>query len=114
MQNKLINLKKHTHTHIHMQSSSSRVQQLINIKIAKPYLTTSNEALCILTGTTLIGIKVEETVKLCRITRDRQNHQLDHDAEPKDWTHLADSVRINERIEGKEQKSAVMLMKKAK
>jgi len=70
----------------------SRVQWLMNNKIAKAYRTTSNEALCILTGTTPIEIKAEETAKLYRITRDRQNHQLDHEAEPKDWTHPADSV----------------------
>jgi hypothetical protein len=32
----------------------NRVQRLMNIKIAKAYRTTSNEALCILTGTTPI------------------------------------------------------------
>jgi hypothetical protein len=61
----------------------SRVQRLMNIKIAKAYRTTSNEALCILTGTTPIDIKAGETAKLYRMSRDRQNHQLDHDAEPK-------------------------------
>jgi hypothetical protein len=39
----------------------SRVQRLINIKIAKAYRTTSNEALCTLTGITPIEIKAEET-----------------------------------------------------
>jgi hypothetical protein len=39
----------------------TRVQRLINIKIAKAYRTTSNEALCILTGNAPIVIKVEET-----------------------------------------------------
>jgi ribonuclease HI len=63
---------------------------------------TSIEALCILTGATPIDIKAEETVKLYRSTRDRQNHQLGNDVQPKDWRQLADSVRINERIEGKE------------
>jgi len=69
----------------------SRAQRLMNIKIATAYRTTSNEALCILTGTTPIEIKAEEAVNLYRITRDRQNHQLDHEVEPKDWTHPADS-----------------------
>jgi ribonuclease HI len=36
------------------------------------------------------------------LTRDRKNHQLDYDAEPKDWIHPADSVRINEWTEEKE------------
>jgi hypothetical protein len=49
-----------------------RVQRLTNIKIVKAYCTTSNEALCILTGTMPIDIKTEETANLYRITRDRQ------------------------------------------
>jgi len=55
-----------------------------------------------LTGTTPIEIKAEETANLYRITRDRKNHQLDHEVEPKDWTHPADSVTISELNEGKE------------
>jgi hypothetical protein len=59
----------------------------MNIKIAKAYYTTFNEALCIVIGTTPIDIKAEETGKLYSITRGRQNHQLNHDTEPKFWTH---------------------------
>ena len=62
----------------------------MNIKIAKAYRTAFNETLCILTTTTPIEIKAKETANLYRITRDRQNHQLDHEVEPKDWTHLVD------------------------
>jgi len=69
-----------------------RVQRLMNMTIAKVYRTISYEALCILTGTITIEINAEETATLYRITRDRQSHQLDHEAEPKDWTHPADSV----------------------
>jgi hypothetical protein len=39
----------------------SKVQRLMNIKIATAYRTTSNDALCILTGTTPIEIKAVET-----------------------------------------------------
>ena len=75
----------------------------MNIKIAKTCRTTSNEALCIVAGTTTtVEIKAEEASSLYRIARDRQNHQLDHEVEPKDWTQPADSVRISEQIEGKE------------
>ena len=80
----------------------SRVQRLVNIETAKAYWTASNDALCILTGNTPIEIKSEETANIYRITRDRQNQQLDHEAEPKDWTHPADSVRISEQNEAKE------------
>jgi len=49
----------------------------MNIKIAKAYRTTSNEALCILTGTTPIDIKVEEAANIYRITRtDRTNNWI--------------------------------------
>jgi hypothetical protein len=54
-----------------------------------------------LTGTTPIEIKAEVT-NLYRITRDRQNHQLDHEVQLKDWTHQAYSFRISEQNEGKE------------
>ena len=62
----------------------------MNIKIAKAYRTTSGEALCVLIGITPIDIKAAETAKLYRSTRDRQNHHLEHEVEPKDWTHPAD------------------------
>jgi hypothetical protein len=75
----------------------TRVQRLMNIKIAKAYRTTSGEAVGVLTGITPIEIKVAETDRLYRITRDRQNRQLDHEEEPKDCTHPADSVRISEQ-----------------
>jgi len=38
----------------------NRVQRLINIRIAEAYRTTSNEALCTLTGLTPIVIQAEE------------------------------------------------------
>jgi hypothetical protein len=72
----------------------SRVQRLMNMKITKVYRTISYEALCILTGTIPIEINAEETATLFRITRDRHNHQLDHEAEPKHWAHPADSVSV--------------------
>jgi len=39
-----------------------RVQRVINLRIAKAYLTVSHEALCILTGIPAINIEAEETV----------------------------------------------------
>jgi len=52
---------------------------------------------------TPIEIKAEETAKLYRIIRNRQNHQLDHEVELKDWTHPADSVTISEQNEANER-----------
>jgi hypothetical protein len=74
----------------------------MNIKIAKAYRTTSNEAICTLTGITLIEIKAEETANVYHIIRDRKNHQLDHEIKLKDWTHPADTVTISEQNEANE------------
>jgi hypothetical protein len=73
----------------------TRVQRLINIKIAKAYRKTSGDALSVLTGITPIEMKVAETDRLHHITRDRQNRRLDHGEEPKNWTHPADSESAN-------------------
>ena len=77
----------------------SRVQRLMNITIAKAYLTTSNEALCILTGTKPIELKVEEPANLYRTRREKQNHQLGHEVEPKSLTRREDLVKNNEQTE---------------
>jgi hypothetical protein len=74
----------------------------MNIKIAKAYRTTSNEALCILTRITPTETKAEDTANLYSIIRDRQNHQLDHEVELKNWTHPADSVTISKQNEANE------------
>jgi hypothetical protein len=47
----------------HNRRKYIRVQRLINIRVAKAYRTTSSEALCMLTGMTLIIIKLEELIK---------------------------------------------------
>jgi hypothetical protein len=62
----------------------TRVQRLINIKIAKAYRTVSNEALCIITGLTPIHIKIQETVELYKIVRGNRykNLPIDHDKPP--------------------------------
>ena len=77
----------------------NRVQRLINIKIAKAFRTTSNEALCILTGLTPVVIKAEEAAKLYNFMRNMQAHEIDHEVQLKDWLHPADSVRVTEQQE---------------
>jgi hypothetical protein len=47
----------------------TRVQRLINIRLARAYRTVSNEALCILTGLIAIDIKIEEAAQLYQLTR---------------------------------------------
>ena len=68
----------------------TRVQRLINIKIAKAYKTVSNEALCI-TGLQPIHIKIRETAQLYEIVRGNRhkNLQIDHDKPPRQWLHPA-------------------------
>jgi len=63
----------------------TRVQRLINIKIAKAYRTVSNEALCIITGLNPIHIKIKETAELYNIGRGNsyKKLQIDHDKPPK-------------------------------
>jgi hypothetical protein len=69
----------------------SRVQRLINIKIAKAYRTVSNKALCIITGLTPIHIKIQKTVELYKIVRGNRykNLPIDHDKLPRQWLHPA-------------------------
>ena len=57
------------------------IQWLINIKIAKPYMTVSNEALCIITGVKPIEIKIKDGTEHSKIIRGsrRNNLQIDHD-----------------------------------
>ena len=85
-----------------------RVQRLINIRMAKSFRTVSNEALCIINGQTPIDIKLEETAQLFHITRRNNSEKvldtrtttrpqnIDYDAQPEDWLHPADTVRISE------------------
>ena len=62
----------------------NRVQRLINIKIAKAYRTTSNEALCTLTGLTPIVIQAEEEAKIFNIMRESSRNEIDKDVQVKD------------------------------
>jgi hypothetical protein len=69
----------------------TRVQRLINIKVAKAYRTVSNDALCIITGLTPIHIKIKETAELYKIIRGNRHKNLpiEHDKLPKQWLHPA-------------------------
>ena len=80
----------------------NRVQRLINIKIAKAYRTTSNEALCTPTGLTPTAIQAEEEAKIFNIMRESSKHEIDKDVQAKDWIHPADTVRITEHPEDEE------------
>jgi len=72
----------------------TRVQRLINIKIAKAYRTVSNEALCIITGLQPIHINIKETAELYKIVRGNRHKNLltDHDKRPKQWLHPAGRI----------------------
>jgi len=82
----------------HNRQKYVRVQRLINLKMARAYRTTSNEALCILTGTTPNILKLEEVVKQYTF-RDKQQQQtinLDYEVEYRLWPHPAKSISIIE------------------
>ena len=68
---------------------------------AKAYRTTSNEALCIITGITPIIIKVDKAVRLynARKIRGSQTQEIDYVVEHKNWPHLADGAIIIEEEE---------------
>jgi len=76
----------------------TRVQRLINIRIAKSYRTVSNEALCMITGLTPIDITIEETAQLFQITKGnmKEEVQFDHDTRTKHWLHPAISLTFLE------------------
>jgi len=80
----------------------SRVQRLIDIKIAKAYRTTSNEALCTLTGLTPIVIQAEEEARIFNIMRENSQTEIDKDVQLKNWLHPTDLVRITELPEDEE------------
>jgi uncharacterized protein with ParB-like and HNH nuclease domain len=63
----------------------TRVQRLINIRLARAYRTVSNEPLCILTGLTPIDTKIEEAAQLYQLTRGniKEEAMFDQDMEVK-------------------------------
>ncbi|KAJ4437517.1 hypothetical protein ANN_17662 [Periplaneta americana] len=87
----------------------TRVQRLINIKIAKAYHTVSTEALCIITGLTPIIIKIDEIVKLYKYLRQDRNAQqiLDNNMETKYWPHAVNSIRFNPESQEETHKTHV-------
>jgi hypothetical protein len=56
------------------------------------------EALCTSTGLTPIAIKAEEVTKLYNIMMKSQAHEIDHEVQPKDWLHPADSESQNNKM----------------
>ena len=83
----------------------SRVQRLINIKMAKAYRTVSSEALCVLTGTTPIHLKIEQAAEFYLRTRThiKDTEQLEYNKEARFWQHPAETVIRTD--EGKEDDS---------
>jgi len=54
----------------------TRVERLINIRLARAYRTVSNEALCFITGLTPVDIKIEETAQLYQLTRGSRKEEV--------------------------------------
>ena len=59
----------------------TRIQRLMNVKIAKAYRTVSNDALCVITGLMPIHIKIQEIAKFYEISKSK-DEQYDRDTEP--------------------------------
>lgn len=87
----------------------TRVQRLINIKIAKAYRTVSSDALCLITGLTPIDIKIEEAAQLYQFTRgnSKVEAKFDQDTGVKYWLHPA--VRIYILPEDNEDNSTTQI-----
>jgi ribonuclease HI len=80
-------------------------QRLINLRIAKAFCTTSNEALCTVADTTPIILKIEEAVKIYNLKKGKGNQirAIHREVEPKYWQHRADEAKIIEDDEHKDQ-----------
>jgi len=74
----------------------TRVQRLINIKMAKAYRTVSNEALCILTGLTPITIKIQEAAQYYHIIkgREKEHTKIDTSPDTQYWLHPAETITL--------------------
>ena len=72
-----------------------RAQRLINLRIAKAFCTTSNEARCIVANTTPIMLKFEEVVKINNVRKGRgkQIHNIDGEIYFKLWPHPAGEAK---------------------
>ena len=78
------------------QTKYNRVQRLINIRIAKAFRTTSNEALCLVTGLRPITIQIEETAALYNAIKKKEyaGSSLDLPMPLENWPHPADTAEI--------------------
>ena len=86
------------------QKRITRVQRLMNIRISKAFRTTSNEALCVLTGLAPITIELQEIVKKYDLARNGDMN-METSLELNKWPHPADIPRI----EGVHPKEAYVL-----
>jgi len=71
------------------------VKRLINIRIANPYRTVSNEALCVIAGLIPINTKIEGTAKFYESVKG-QGKLFDREMEGKHWKHPANTVEITD------------------
>jgi ribonuclease HI len=87
----------------------SRVQRLINIKMAKAYRTVSSEALCVVTGMTPIHLKIEQAAEFYLHTRShiKDTEQFDNNKEARFWQHPAETVIRT--TEGNEEDSPLQI-----
>jgi len=78
-----------------------RVQRMLNLRIAKAFLTTSNEALCIVADMTAILLKTAEVIRIYNLKKDRGNktHAIAREVELKNWQHPADEAKTLEADE---------------
>jgi len=72
--------------------------------MAKAYRTVTHEALCVLTGTMPVDLKIEQTARIYQLTKgnDTGKTQFDKDMEVRYWQHPAEaSISSTDKKEDK-------------
>jgi hypothetical protein len=78
---------------------------MINLRVAKAFCITSNEAVCIVADTTPIILKIEQAVRIYNLKKGRgnQTHEIDREVDLKHWQHSADDAKLIEADDHKDQ-----------
>ena len=78
-----------------------RVQSMINLRIAKAFRKTSNEAFCIVGDTTPILLKIAGAFRIYNLKECRRNKTkaIDREVELKNWQYPADEAKTLEADE---------------
>ena len=88
----------------HNAEKLNRVQRLINIRTAKAFRTTSNEALCVLTKSTPIILEIQKLATFYEMKKGKRKIAMDVPRHYSMWPHPADIYTIKRKQENTEYK----------